>query len=168
MSPSEHAQAFPGRLMEVLDTLALAADQAMRGEMLVDFADRFHEVPPEVARRPFPDANRIPACESEAYVWGVVDAERHLKLYFAVESPSGVSAKALAVILDRALSGLDPSEVARISPDVVTDVFRANISMGKGLGLMSMVRAVQTVARQAMRHLESGGPLPAVFPTAGG
>jgi len=160
-------QTHPGRLGEILDTLAFATDPAMRGDMLVDFADRFREVPPEVAQRPFPPVHRIPACESDAYLWGVLQPDRTLRLYFAVESPSGISAKALSFILDRSLSGLDPREVARITPDVVTDIFRANISMGKGLGLMSMVRAVQTVARQAARHLEAGGALPAVFPRAG-
>ncbi len=164
MSSSEHASTYPGRLPEILDTLALADDPTMRGDMLVDLADRFREVPPDVARRPFTQTNRIPACESEAYLWGVLRPDRTFKLHFAVESPSGISAKALAVILDRALSGLDPMEVARITPDIVTDVFRANISMGKGLGLMSMVRAVQTIARQAARYLEAGGALPATFP----
>jgi cysteine desulfuration protein SufE len=153
VSRSQHQPAYPGRLGEMLDTLALATDTMMRGEMLVDLADQFREVPPEIARRPFPHAHQIRACESEAYIWGVLQPDRTLKLYFAVENPSGISAKAVAVILDRALSGLGPA-----------DVFRTNISMGKGLGLMSMVRAVQTIASQAARHLEPGGALPVVFP----
>lgn len=138
----------------------------MRGEMLLDYAARFHEVPPEVARRPFPPANRVPACESDADVWAVLQPDRTLELHFAVESPSGVSAKALAAILDRALSGLPPDAVAAVTPDIVPEIFRANISMGKGMGLMSMVRAVQTVARQAAAFGATGAPLPAVFPRA--
>ena len=138
-------------------------DPADRVEILVDFANRFREVPPEIAQRPFPQTHLVPACESEAYVWGVLQADGTLTLHFAVESPSGVSAKALAVILGRGLSGLRPDEIAAVSPDVVHDVFRANISMGKGLGLMSMVRAVQIVAQQAAR-VPADRPGPHVFP----
>ncbi len=154
----------PGRLPEILETLALASDPMLRSEMLLDYARRFREVPPEIARRPFSPVNRIPACESDAYLWAVLQHDRTLKLYFAVESPSGVSAKALAAILDLALSGLPPGQVSGVTPDLVSDVFRANISMGKGMGLMSMVRAVQTVARQAAAHVAAGAPLPAAFP----
>ena len=72
-----------------------------------------------------------------------------LKLYFAVENPSGVSAKALAAILDKTLSGLPASEIATVNCDIVEKIFRQNISMGKGMGLMSMVNAVQALARRA-------------------
>jgi sulfur transfer protein SufE len=75
----------------------------------------------------------------------------NLKLYFAVENPSGVSAKALATILDRTLSGLPPSEIAGVSTDIVERIFRQNISMGKGIGLMSMVQAVKALAAAASR-----------------
>ena len=154
----------PGRLPEILETLALATDPMLRSEMLLDYAARLREVPPDVARRPFSSVNRIPACESDAYLWAVLAPDRTLTLHFAVESPSGVSAKALATILATALSGLPPEQVAAVTPDIVSDVFRANISMGKGVGLMSMVRAVQTVARQAVAYAATGGPLPQAFP----
>ena len=72
-----------------------------------------------------------------------------LHLYFAVENPSGVSAKALAAILDRTLSGLTPEEIAQIDASVVEKLFRQNISMGKGMGLMS--EAVRSLARAAMK-----------------
>jgi len=66
-----------------------------------------------------------------------------------VENPSGVSAKALAAILDRTLSGLPASEIAQVDPDIVERIFRQNISMGKGLGLMSMVQSVRALAKAA-------------------
>jgi sulfur transfer protein SufE len=82
-------------------------------------------------------------------VWALRQPDGTLKLHFAVENPSGVSAKALATILDRSLSGLPPSEIATVSCDIVERIFRQNISMGKGMGLMSMVDAVRTLARRA-------------------
>lgn len=154
----------PGRLPDVLDALSMTEDPADRATVLLSFADRFREAPREVATRPFPALNRVPACESDAYVWGQLREDDTLSLYFAVENPSGVSAKALAVILDQSLSGLPPDEIAAVSPDIVFDIFRRDISMGKGMGLMAMVRAVQVTARQAADALRRGDHGPRAFP----
>ena len=136
-------------LAELIDALAIFSDPAERAEMLLSFADQFEEVPPAVATRPFSSRHQVPSCESDAYVWAVKQPDGTLKLYFAVENPAGVSAKALAAILDRTLSGRRPEEIEQVSPDVVEQIFRQHISMGKGLGLMSMVQAVRALARGA-------------------
>ena len=81
-------------------------------------------------------------------MWAVRKPDGTLKLHFAVENPSGISAKALAAILDRSLSGLPAAEIAEVTPDIVEAIFRQNISMGKGMGLMSMVQAVRALARR--------------------
>ena len=141
---------LPPRLAELLEALEAFPDPSDRGSVLVDYANRFREVPPAIATRPFSDDHKVPACESEAYVWAVDQPDDTLKLYFAVESPMGVSARALAAILDQTLSGLPPQAIARVPPDIVERVFRQNISMGKGMGLMSMVHAVQTLARRRL------------------
>ena len=142
-------QAAPERLGEFLETLKMVSDESERASLLISYADRFKEVPPEIAQRPFPEDHRVPFCESEAFVWAVPNPDGSLKFYFAVENPSGVSAKALAVILDKTLSGTPPEQVVMVSPDIVEKIFRQNISMGKGMGLMSMVQTVQRLARQA-------------------
>jgi len=121
-------------------------------DLLLSYADRFREVPPKIATRPFPKEQRVPACESEAYVWAVPQSNGTLALYFAVENPAGVSAKALAAILEQTLSGLPPEEIERVPPDLIYDLFRQNISMGKGMGLMAMVQAVCALARHAARR----------------
>ncbi len=140
---------YPAKLAELLDALALFSDPADRANLLLSYADQFKEVPPSVATRPFPKGHQVPQCESEAYAWAVVRPDGTLKLYFAVENPAGVSAKALAVMLDKTLSGLRPDDIASVPPDIVEQIFRQNISMGKGLGLMSMVQAVRALAKQA-------------------
>ena len=63
-----------------------------------------------------------------------------------------MSAKALAAILEKTLSGATPEEIVRIPDDIVSLLFRQNISMGKGMGLMSMVRTVKELARQHIRE----------------
>ena len=124
-------------------------DPADRTDLLLGYADQFKEVPASLATRPFPKSHQIPQCESDAYAWAQRHPDGTLKLYFAVENPSGISAKALAAILDKTLSGLPASEIASVSTDIVEKIFRQNISMGKGLGLMSMVQAVQALAKAA-------------------
>jgi len=141
--------ALPPRLQEILDLFATMDDPADRTDLLLSFADQFREVPPEVATRPFGRDHLVPHCESEAYVWAIRQPDGALKLHFAVENPSGISAKALAAILDRALSGLPPDQIAEVTPDIVEAIFRQNISMGKGMGLMSMVQAVRSLAKAA-------------------
>lgn len=142
--------AYPERLQALLDVFAGVTDTHERTQLLIDFARRFKEVPPDVATRPFGDDHLVKHCESEAYAWAVPNADGTLKLHFAVENPSGVSAKALAAVLDKALSGLPAAEIAKVDPEIVEKLFRQNISMGKGMGLMSMVLTVQALAK---RHL---------------
>ncbi len=126
-------------------------DPADRTGMLLSYADQFKEVPPSIATRPFPTSHQVPQCESDAYVWAQKMPDDTLKLYFAVENPSGVSAKALASILDKTLSGQPASEIATVNCDIVEKIFRQNISMGKGMGLMSMVQAVSALAKAASK-----------------
>jgi len=142
--------AMPQKLDELLEMFDMFPDPSDRTGLLLSYSDQFREVPPEIARRPFDKSHQVPQCESDAYVWARKLSDDTLKLYFAVENPSGVSARALAAILDRTLSGLPAAEVAKVTPEIVERIFRQNISMGKGLGLMSMVGAVQALARRAL------------------
>jgi cysteine desulfuration protein SufE len=141
--------AQPKKLEDLLETFDMFPDPADRTSMLLSYADQFREVPREIAQRPYPRSHQIPQCESDAYAWAVKQPDGGLKLWFAVENPSGVSAKALAAILDRTLSGLLPEQIAQIDSSIVERIFRQNISMGKGMGLMSMVEAVRALARAA-------------------
>lgn len=136
------------KLQQLVDTFQMF-DPADRTSLLLSYADQFKDVPPSIATRPFAKSHQIPQCESDAYAWAQKMPDGTLKLYFAVENPSGVSAKALATILDKTLSGLPASEIATITPDIVEKIFRQNISMGKGMGLMSMVDAVRALAKAA-------------------
>jgi cysteine desulfuration protein SufE len=137
------------RLTQLLETFDLFPDPADRTQLLLDYADQFREVPPDVATRPFPESHHVPQCESDAYVWAIANPDGTLKLHFAVENPSGVSARALATILDRTLSGLPARDIATVDCGIVERVFRRNISMGKGMGLMAMVDAVRLLAKRA-------------------
>jgi cysteine desulfuration protein SufE len=137
----------------LLDLFADISDREIRAEMLIDYARRFREVPERIARRPFPEDRRVKYCESEAYIWSEPQAEGALKFHFAVENPQGISAKAMAAILDETLSGAPVDQVAQISGEIAYQIFGRDLTMGKGMGLMSMVSMVQNEAR---RYLETG------------
>jgi cysteine desulfuration protein SufE len=139
---------YPGKLQELIDMFEMF-EPADRTSMLLSYADQFKDVPPEVATRPFDASHQVPQCESDAYVWAVRRPDGRLDLYFAVENPSGVSPRALAAILQKTISGLPASQIAQVDSSIVEQLFRRNISMGKGLGLMSMVQAVQALAKAA-------------------
>jgi cysteine desulfuration protein SufE len=138
----------PEKLQKLIDMFQMF-DPADRTDMLLSYAGQFKDVPSSIATRPFDTSHQVPQCESDAYVWAQKHADGTMRLYFAVENPSGISAKALAAILDKTLSGLPASEIATVNCDIVEKIFRQNISMGKGMGLMSMVQAVQALAKAA-------------------
>src|SRR4029453_930927 len=97
--------ALPARLDELLGDLDLLADRSERIDALIGIANRFQDVPERVARRPFDDRHKVPACESQAYAFAEPRPDGSLDFYFAVENPQGISAKAVAVILGEAVSG---------------------------------------------------------------
>ncbi|MGH9310234.1 MAG: SufE family protein [Vicinamibacterales bacterium] len=140
---------LPEKLEQVLETFDMFPDQSDRTSMLLSYADQFKDVPPAIATRPFDTSHQVPQCESDAYVWAMRRPDGTLDLHFAVENPSGVSAKALAAILQKSLSGEPAEAVARVDCSIVERIFRQNISMGKGMGLMAMVNAVQSLAKKA-------------------
>ncbi len=140
--------AVPEKLTDTLETLETVADRNERIQLLIDIAGRFEEVPPRLARRPFAKEHLVPACESEAYVFGEERPDGTLDFHFAVENPQGISAKAMAVILRDALSGAPAPEVAEVQQDIVYRVFGNELSMGKSMGLMSMVGMVAAIAKK--------------------
>ena len=140
---------IPAPLLELIEDLR-PMDRNERSETLLDYADRFREVAPEVASRPFDDRHRAPRCESEAYVWATDRPDGTLQLHFAVENPQGVSAKAWSVILGDTLSGQPLEQVAAVPGDVLYDVFGRDLSMGKGQGLLGMLELVTFEAQKRL------------------
>lgn len=146
---AEQGAQAPAALRAVLDDLDLFPDRADRIQMLISIAERFRPVPESIAQRPYGCEHRVPACESDAYVWVIPQGDGTLKLHFAVENPQGISAKCLAVILEEGLSGQPLAQVAAVGPDIVYRIFGNELSMGKSMGLTALVSMVQNAARRA-------------------
>ena len=148
--PSAAGPPLPPKLAETIELLGLLPDRDGRIQFLIDTAERFREVPSEIASRPFGEDHRVPACESEAFVWATARPDGTLDFHFAVENPQGISAMSLAVILGDSLSGESLERVAQVPDDVIYKIFGRELSMGKSMGLSGMVNMVRTSARKRL------------------
>ena len=143
---------LPIKLQELVDDFKEISDKNQRMDMLIYYAEDFEQVPEEIAKQPYPEENKVPACESQAYVWSSLNPNQTMNFYFAVENPQGISAKAMAAIITDTLSGETPDEIAKIEPEVVYELFGRNMSMGKSAGLTSLINIVRSHAIQAMQN----------------
>lgn len=138
------------RLNNFLAEYRSLEEQDLRFEYLIELAGRFRPAGSPIANRPFGAEHKVPGCESEVYIWAELlpspNGERRFKFHFAVENPQGVSAKALAVILDENLSGCTAAEIQSADPAMVYDLFGRGLTMGKGQGLMGMIQMVRALA----------------------
>ena len=143
---------IPEKLTEMLEDFSFITDRSERADYLIEIEDRFADVrvEPEVATRPYDEGHKVPACESDAYVWALDNPDGTLTYRFDVLNPQGLSAMAMAVILDEACSGAPLEQVANIQSDIVLKIFGREISMGKGQGLMGIVTMVAYEARKRM------------------
>ncbi len=132
---------LPGRLQEIVDDLLLFPDRQERIEALLSLADEFKGSP--AAEVPRDAEHRVPACESEVYVTSDALSDGTRRYSFAVDNPQGVSAMALARILDQGLSGVPNAQVAQVPDDLVYTIFGNELSMGKSAGLMGMLQKVR-------------------------
>ena len=142
---------IPSPLSEMLEELD-SLDRVERAQYLLELSDEFSEVPEAIATRPFPENRRVPKCESEAFVWAQEQDDGTLKYYYAVETPLGISARAMGAILDETMSGQPLDEVANVPPDIVHTIFGRQLSMGKGEGLAAMVELTTFEARRRLRQ----------------
>lgn len=133
------------KLTDFLDDLALLTDRQERIEALIALSEEFvNPCPEELPRTP---ATRVPGCESEVYVTSE-PFHKGRRFKFAVDNPQGISAMAMAVMLDQTLSGEPPATVEAAPEDLALRVFGNELSMGKSLGLTGMLRMVKAEARK--------------------
>lgn len=145
---------LPQKLREIIEDFSFLTDRVERQEYLIQLADQFADVrvPASIASQPYDESHRVPACESDAFVWAQEQEDGTLRYYFDVLNPQGLSAMAMSVILNDACSGAPLEEVAAIQPDIVFEFFGKSISMGKGQGLMGIVNMVTAAARRRLAN----------------
>ena len=147
----------PPKLKERLEDFSFITDRRDRQEYLIQIADEFSKVrvPGSVAEQPYDENHRVKECESDAYVWWVDNEDGTLQYYFDVLNPQGLSAMAVSVIIEEASSGIPLEQVANIDASIIFDFFGKDVSMGKGQGLMGIIRMVTTAAQNKLKQSNS-------------
>jgi sulfur transfer protein SufE len=138
---------LPAKLIDVISSTATRSD---RIQILIDLARRYQDVPEQVAERPSREKHQVPDCDSGVYALFDERPDATLRFRFAVGNPNGISAKALAVILDETLSGVPLDQVSNVSTDVVYEIFGNDLSMRKRMGLRAMVGMVVAEAKRRL------------------
>lgn len=134
------------KINKIIEEIKGIQDREMKMEYLIECSQRFKEVPARIAKRPFESKSLVPGCESQAYCWCEKENDS-VKFFYAIENPQGISAKAFAVILDEGLSGEPVAEILKVPTQIVYDIFGSNITMGRGQGLINMLKMSQGLAK---------------------
>jgi len=140
---------YPEKLRKLIRLIQSAGDRAERIQLLIDISRRYRPAPESIATRPYDEQYKVPACESQAYAFAEEMPGGTLRFHFTVDNPQGISAMAMAVILDEALSNQPLPQVAAVPRDIVYEIFGRELSMGKSMGLMGMVSMVANYAKKA-------------------
>lgn len=145
---------IPQKLKEHIEDFSFITNRRERQEYLIQLADQFDEVkvPETVATQPYDESHRVPACESEAFVWATQNEDGTLTYHFDVLNPQGLSAMAMSVILHDSTKDASPEEIAAIPSDIVFEFFGKDVSMGKGQGLIGIVNMVVAYAKQRLNQ----------------
>jgi len=141
---------IPVKLARLRDRLK-NLDRNQRIQMLIDIGGHYKEVPPEVASPPYDEERKVPACESQAYVWAT-ESDDSIKYHFYIGNPQGVSAKATAAIIDRTCSGAPLDQIAAIPPDIVYELFGGELSVAKNMGLTNMLEMCRQEAKTRLEQ----------------
>lgn len=143
---------IPQQLNDIIEDFSFITDRHEHAAYITEIADRFPaaQIKADMVTQPYDEQNKVPACESEAYVWAFPNADGTLSYYFAVQNPQGLSAMAMAVILHESCTSTPLAQVVSIPDDVIFKIFGQDISMGRGEGLMNMVRMVKSAAQDML------------------
>ncbi|OLS22428.1 MAG: hypothetical protein HeimC2_29550 [Candidatus Heimdallarchaeota archaeon LC_2] len=137
---------YPSKLKELIEEFKLIESRNDRMDMLIYYSEEFKEVSDKISSRPYPEENRVPSCESGAFIFSELDHDGKIHFHFAVDNPQGISAKAMAVIIDKTVSGESPEAVSKLREEIVYDFFGKNLSMGRNMGLTSMIVVIRNHA----------------------
>lgn len=139
---------IPNKLQEFLEQLKVFSDRIERMQILISLGESFKSTAPQGVQKPYPEEHRVPGCESKVFLWATPLPNDTLKYAFAVENPQGISAMALATIINDYLSGQPLDQVVNVPDDIVFEIFGRELSMGKSMGLINMLHMVKTLARK--------------------
>ena len=144
---------YPKLLQDLLEIFEDIEDRSERTDMLIYWSDKYQRAAESVTgSKPYSDKNKVPACESEAFVWSNARSDGSLDFHYVVENPQGLSAKALSAILSTTVSGANLEEIKNLeSDDIVRTLFGANVGMVRAQGLRGVVKMTRAYAMQSLK-----------------
>ena len=146
---SSAVDSIPSELQEILALVEGANDYEEKCDLLIEFAGTFKPCDPNKYSYPYNKDHQVPGCESEVYLWVNKRDGGTFTFDVIVENPQGISAKALAQILIEGLRNSSADEIQAVPEDIVYRIFGSSLSMGKGQGLMGMIRLLKHLVKQA-------------------
>jgi sulfur transfer protein SufE len=146
---SSAVDSLPSELQDILALVEGTQDYEEKCDLLIEFAGSFKPCDPNKYTYPYDKNHQVPGCESEVYLWVNKNAEGAFSFDVIVENPQGISAKALAQILIEGLRSANADAIQAIPEDTVYRIFGTSLSMGKGQGLMGMIRLLKHLVKQA-------------------
>lgn len=130
-----------GRFDEIIE-LFQSVDDAMKGEILLDYAQKIPTPSPDRLASVDIEQHRLHECQTPVFLWvDVVDDKVQIEAVVAEEAPTvrGV----LGVIL-RALDGASPAEVVAMPADLVDRLGLGNMfRMNRAVGLSAMIARIK-------------------------
>jgi cysteine desulfuration protein SufE len=125
-----------------------SATREMRMQLLLQYARRFPEIPPELREARDAGLNRVPECQSPLFLWVSV---REGRVTLHADAPRDApTVRGFMGFLMEALNGASAEEVSRIPEDLLDQM-----GMGEVLGVMrtqglgSVIRRVKQDAARA-------------------
>lgn len=134
------------RIDEIIDTFQ-SLDPELRAEVLLDYANKLPELPPELAEAAERDDARVPECQTPVWLWVLPDNDGvQLHARVAEEAPT---VKGLLSILVHGYGGATRDEVANVPNDLVQRLGLSGlVRMNRMVGLTAMIQRVRRHAAE--------------------
>ena len=128
---------------ELIADFELFEDWMDRYQYLIDLGRRLPEFPEDLRT----EENRIRGCQSQ--VWFVAD-QKDGRIEFRAISDAAIVSGLIALLL-RLYSGRHPQDILDTPPDFVSALqLESHLSPTRSNGLSSMLRAIRTMAAEAL------------------
>jgi len=134
------------KIDEIISTFQ-SVDHDLRLQVLLDYARKLPELPPELAEAADrgEDESRVPECMTPVWLW-VLPQNGHVRIYARVAEEAPTVRGVLSVIV-HGYEGASPSEVAEMPQDLISRLGLAKlIRMNRAVGLNAIIQRVRRSA----------------------
>ena len=149
MTSDQAADTLARRLDDVAETFAsLGDDDAMKLELLLDFARQLPALPADLEERRQHGDGLVPQCMTPVHLWIRTD-EHHRMTVHAWSAPQSPTIAGLLCIIVEASAGRPASEASMLPADLVGILgLQKVIRMNRLVGLSAMIERIRLTAQE--------------------